>query len=61
MDLRYPGLVPEVTRLEDVKFRGYPQEPQLKKRKEKENKELHYPSLCYNPLYIKQNLPKKIQ
>ena len=29
MDLRYSESIPEVIRLEDVKFKGYPQDPQL--------------------------------
>ena len=29
MDLRYSEPMPEVIRLEDVKFKGYPQDPQL--------------------------------
>ena len=32
MDLRYSEPMPEVIRLEDVKFKGYPQDPQLQER-----------------------------
>ena len=34
MDLLYSDPIPEVIRLEEAKFKGYPQEPQLQRKRE---------------------------